>query len=323
MNTHHARNLGLDLVRATEASALAAGRYMGLGQPDKANLIATDSMHSELDTLQMRGHIVVGEESHHHYQSSLDTGQVVGSGNGPEMDVMVDPVDGRRLLSEGQAGAIAVAAVAPSGSMWSPTPGVYMEKIVTDREVGVALVEECLDAPAAWTLSLIARVKHKEVRDLIVFVLERPRHADLINEIRASGARVMLRTVGDISGALLAASGLGKVDVMMGIGGVPEGVISACAVKSMGGAMLGRLAPQSDQERSQCEQAGLDLKRILRLDDIITSDEIYFAVTGITDGPLLDGVRYRGDSAETHSLILRCETMTRRFIRADHLLEEI
>jgi fructose-1,6-bisphosphatase II len=323
MNARHARNLGLDLVRATEASALAAGRYMGLGQPDEANLIATDSMHAELDTLEMRGQIVIGEESHHGYRSSLDTGQIVGSGNGPEMDVMVDPVDGRRLLSEGQAGAIAVAAIAPSGSMWSPTPGVYMEKIVTDREVGDALVEECLDAPAAWTLSLIARVKHKEVRDLIVFVLERPRHADLIDEIRASGARVMLRTDGDISGALLAASGLGKVDVMMGIGGVPEGLISACAVKSMGGAMLGRLAPQSDQERGQCEEAGLDLKRILTLDDIVSSDEIYFAVTGITDGPLLDGVRYRGDSAETQSLILRCETMTRRFIRADHLLEEV
>ncbi len=176
-----------------------------------------------------------------------------------------------------------------------------------------------LDAPAAWTLASVARAKKKQVRDLVVFVLERPRHADLIEEIRAAGARVMLRADGDVAGALMAASPDGQVDVLMGIGGVPEGVVAACAVKALGGAMLGRLAPQRKDEREAIAAAGLDTKRILTSDELISGDQLFFAATGITDGPLLDGVRYHGDRAETQSLVLRCDTRTRRLIKTEHI----
>jgi len=240
------------------------------------------------------------------------------------MDVIVDPIDGTRLVMEGRSGALSVVAAAPRGSMWSAPPSivVYMNKIVVDREVAEALVPECMEAPAAWTLALIARVKGKELRDLVVFVLDRPRHADLIEEIRMAGARVALHNEGDIGGAILAAMPHSSVDVLMGVGGVPEGVTAACAVKALSGAMLGRLAPQSPMEREQCVGFGLDPDKILNCNQLVTSDEIYFAATGVTDGPLLDGVRYRSGRAETHSLVLRAETGTRRLIRAEHMLQD-
>lgn len=322
MEEHPPRNLGLDLVRATEAAAVNAGRFMGRGLVDEADEAATRAMHDALDTLDMDGHIVIGEELKLDGNDLLSSGQHVGTGYGPEMDVIVDSVDGRRLLANGRPGAISVAAVAPHGSMWAPSPAVYMEKIVVDNEAANALVEECLDAPAAWTLSLIAQVKGKRVRDLIVFVLDRPRHEDLIDEIRTAGARAMLRIDGDIAGAILASVGLGKVDVLMGVGGVPEGVIAAAAVKSLGGAMIGRLAPQSQHEYEAVQAAGLDTDRILTCDDIVASEEIFFAATGITDGPLLEGVVYDGHWAETHSLILRCESRTRRFMTAEHHVDD-
>ncbi|HKJ68522.1 MAG TPA: fructose-bisphosphatase class II, partial [bacterium] len=255
------------------------------------------------------------------WDSPLSSGQTIGTGEGPKLDVVVDPIDGRRLLAQGRAGAIAVAGAAPYGSMWSGAPAVYMEKIVVSREAAHALVPECMDAPAAWTLALVAREKEKRVEDLTVFVLERTRHAELVEEIRKAGARVMLRTDGDIAGAVMAASSEGHVDVLMGIGGVPQGVIAACAVKSMGGAMLGRLRPQRDREKEEIEQAGLDTHEIMDCDRLVSGDQIYFAITGITDGPILHGVHYHGNKAETNSLILRCETGTRRTIFADHLLE--
>jgi fructose-1,6-bisphosphatase II len=195
-----------------------------------------------------------------------------------------------------------------------------MDKIVVDREVADALVPECLDAPAAWTLALVARAKGKPVRDLIVFVLSRPRHQDLIQEIRAAGARTMLRTDGEVVGALMAASPHGSVDVMMGIGGVPEGVLAACATGAMAGGMLGRLSPQSAEEQEVVQAAGLDTRQILTCSELISSNEIFFAATGITDGTLLSGVHYHGDEAETESLVLRGETGTRRFMRAEHRL---
>lgn len=176
-----------------------------------------------------------------------------------------------------------------------------------------------MNAPAAWTLATVARAKKKQVRDLVVFVLERARHVELVDELRAAGARVMLRGDGDVAGALMAASPNGRVDILMGIGGVPEGVVAACAVRALGGAMLGRLAPQSQAEREAVEAAGLDTQRILRADELITSDQLFFAATGITDGPLLSGVRYQGDRAETHSLVLRCDTGTRRLIKTEHI----
>ena len=314
------RNVGLDLVHATEAAALAAGRWMGLGKIDEADHDATEAMYQALQSLELDGYVVIGEEGKLGLHSPLDSGQRVGSGHGPSIDLVVDPIDGRRFLAQGRPGAIAVAAVAPRGSLWSPAAGVYMDKLVVNRDVAHALMAECLDAPAAWTLALVARLKKKEVRDLVVFLLDRPRHVDLIEEIRRAGARVMLRSDGDIAGALLAASPNSGVDLLMGVGGLNEGVIAACAVRAMGGAMLGRLAPQSDAERATVEAAGLDVKTILTSEDLVASDQIFCTVTGITDGPLLSGVRYQASHAETQSLILRCDSGSRRVMYAEHVI---
>lgn len=322
MNKLSARNVGFDLVRATEAAALSAGRWMGLGRRNEADQAATEAMARALNVMDVEGHIVIGEEVKLSQHSSLDTNQQVGTGRGPALDVVVDPIDGRNLLAQGLPGALAVAAIAPRGSIRSLYPAIYMEKIAVDRTVAPALVPECLDAPAAWVLALVARLKKKETRDLVVFVLDRPRHAALIQEVRTAGARVMLRSEGDIAGALLASSLHSGVDVLMGIGGVPEGIIAACAVHALGGAMLGRLAPQSEAEREAIRSAGLDNRQIFTANDLVSSDEVFFAATGITDGLLLEGVRYQGEQAETHSLLLRCETHTRRQIYAEHLLEE-
>ncbi len=321
MTTLPPRNLGLDLVRATEAAALAAGRWMGLGKRAEADREAGAAMLRALQTLNLDGRLVLGEEGRRD-DVLFRTGQQVGSGNGPLMDVVADPIDGRNLLAQGRPGAIAVAAVAPRGSMWSPAPAVYMEKIVVDRDIAPHLVPECMGAPAAWTLALVARAKGKQVRDLVVFVLERERHGALIEEIRAAGARVMLSSDGDIAGAIMAASRTARVDLMMGIGGAAEGLIAACAVKALGGAMLARLAPQSDAERAAVAAAGLDTRRVLSEDALVAGNQIFFAATGITDGPLLEGARYAAGRAETESLILRAETGTRRRIHAEHLLSD-
>jgi fructose-1,6-bisphosphatase II len=293
---------------------------MGRGRPDEADEDAAQAMVKALNTLDMDGHIVIGEEGKLGTHSALDSGQRVGTGHGPEMDVVVDPIEGRRLLAWGHPDAIAVAGIAPRGSMWSPVPAIYMDKIVVGPEVAGALVPECMGAPAAWTVALVARAKQKEVRDLVVFVLDRPRHRHLIEEIRAAGARAMLRSDGDVFGALMAATSDSGVDLLMGIGGVPEGVIAACAVKAVGGGMLGRLAPQSDDERAAIQRAGLDTKQILTCHELVSSNDIFFAATGITKGALLSGVRYDGSQAKTESLVIRAETGTRRIIHAEHLI---
>ena len=315
------RNLGIDLVRATEAAALSAARWMGLGKPDEADCDAADAMYEALNTLDMAGRIVIGEEGKLGRHSPLDTGALVGSGQGPEVDLVVDPIDGRKRLALGYSVAIAVVGVAPRDTMWSPRPAVYMEKIVVDRTVAAAMVPECLDAPAAWTLALIARVKGKAVRDLVVFVLDRPRHRDLVEEIRTVGARILLRSDGDVAGALMAAYPDNEVDVLMGTGGIAEGVIAACAVKALGGCILGRLAPQTQEELAAVRAAGLDMERIVNCNELVRTDELFFAATGITDGLLLDGVHYRGREAVTDSLVLRGETHTRRRIRTTYMLD--
>ena len=316
------RNLGMDLVRATESAALSAARWMGFGKRDEPDQAAIEAMQKALNRLDIDGYIVVGEEGKLGTHSSLDTGQRVGTGKGPELDVVVDPIDGRNLLARGYSDAMAVAGAAPRGSMWAPHPdALYMDKIVVNREAAEALVPECMDAPAAWVLALVARVKNKDVRDLAVFVLDRPRHRDLVEEIRSAGARVLLRSDGDIAGALVAAFPQGQVDLLMGAGGVAEGVIAACAVKALGGAMLGRLSPQSDEERRAVKEAGLDTQEILNCAQLVSSDEIFFSATGITDGKVLSGVRYRGQVAETESLLLRTETGSRRIVKAEHVLD--
>lgn len=316
------RNIGLELLRVTEASAIAAGRWIGLGARNKAHAAATKAMAGALDAIDFDGHIVIGEEGRLGEHTSLDSGLQVGKGGGPSVDVVVDPIDGTKLVVHGRPGAISLVGVAPRGSMWSPPPeAIYMDKIVVDRQAAEALVPECLDAPAAWTLALIARVKDKLVRDLAVIVLDRPRHTDLINEIRAAGARIILRREGDAEGALEAALDGSQADLLMGIGGVSEGVIAACAVRALGGGMLGRLSPQSDEEIRAIRDAGFKPGQILSCKELVNSDNIYFAATGITGGPLLNAIHFRRHFAETHSILLRSETGTRRFIFAEQKLE--
>jgi len=296
---------------------------MGFGKPDEPDVVAIQAMHTALNHLEIDGFIAIGEEEKLHRHSLLDSGGKVGTGEGPALDLVLDPIDGRNLLAQGYPDAISVAGAAPRGCMWSfPPSAVYMDKLVVDRDAAKVLVPECMDAPAAWNLALLARAKKKEVRDLVVFVLDRPRHQDLIEEIRRAGARVLLRPEGDIAGALMAASPGGKVDLLMGVGGTAEGVIAACAVKALGGAMLARLSPQSEQEKSAVAKEDLDTSQILNCNDLVNADQIFFAATGITDGVLLSGVLYRGKTATTESLILNTGSDTRRVVQADHKIDE-
>lgn len=317
-------NLGLDLVRATEAAALSAGRWAGLGRLDAAERAATEAMTRVLQNVEVNGRLCLGEEARLGEHATLITGQLLGTGRGPAVDILADAIDGRRLLAGGYPGALSVVAATPRGTIWFPRATRYMEKIVVDADVAPALTPECLDAPAAWTLALVARAKGKQVRDLVVFVLDRPRHADLVAEIRAAGAHVLLRSGGDVAGALLACLRDGKVDALMGTGGVPQGLLAACAVKAARGGMLGRLAPQGqgDQPAESWRSAttdDTDMLRIRTVDELVTGTHAFFAATGITDNPLLEGVRYHGTRAETSSIILRAETGIRRIIHAEHL----
>jgi fructose-1,6-bisphosphatase II len=320
MEKHLSRNMGMDLIRATEAAAANSGRWMGLGNPMEADLAATQALLEVLNTIDIDGTVVIGEEKPDQ-DSIIKSDMKVGSGDGPQVDIVIDPVDGRLQLAQGHPGAISVVAVAPAGTMRSPAPARYMYKIVANAEVGPSLVAECIDAPAAWTLALVARAKGKKVKNLIVTVLDRPRHRDLIEEIRTAGARVILRSDGDIAGALLACVPDSDVDVLMGIGGTLEGLIVACAVKALGGGMLARIEPQSDEERNAVKEAGINTELIFSCSDLVDSNEVFFTATGITEGPLLSGITYRGNRANTNSMILRGITKTRRIIHAEHVLD--
>ena len=322
MRQKRSRNIGLDLLRVTEAAAVASARWIGLNKIEETHKAATTAMAEALATVEIDAQIVIGEEGRRGEHSPLDSGRFVGTGEGPKADIVVDPIDGTKLVVQGHPGAISLVGAAPRGSMWHPpSQSIYMEKIVVDREAARSLVPECMDAPAAWTLALVARVKKKPVRDLTVVVLDRPRHHELIDEIRAAGARILLRSEGDAEGALQAALVGTGADILMGIGGVSEGVIAACAVRALGGAMLARLSPQSDEERERIVESGVDPNKILTVDDIVASDEVYFSATGITYSTILRSIRYRGRRVETDSLLLRASTGTKRFIHAEHLLE--
>ena len=317
MDTKIADNIGLDLVRATETAALAAGRWMGLGEPNEADAVATTALLSALNKVDIDGCIAVGEKKANrarfeHFEDKI------GTGSGPSIDIVLDAVDGINQLAQGYPGAISVIAVAPNSCMWAPATGVYMDKIVVNEQVAPYLVQDCITAPAAWTLALVARAKDKKISDLTVFLLDRPRHQDLINEIRAAGARVLLRTDGDISMGIQAAMPESQIDILMGAGGIPEGLILACAVKAFGGAMLGRLDPQSIEEREAVEMVGLDPEHILSGDELVSGDEVFFAATGITGGALLDRVHYEAKHATTNSMMLRGETHTQRRIFTQH-----
>lgn len=313
------RNLGMELVRVTEAAALSAARFMGTGNKEGGDGAAVDAMRAVLKTIEMDGLVVIGEGEKDE-APMLYNGEQVGSGHPPQVDVAVDPVEGTRLLAYGRSNSIAVIAASPRGSMWVPGPSLYMDKIVVEKEAKDA-IDICL--PPGENLYRIAEALHRPVSDLTVFVLDKPRHAHLIAEIRKAGARISLQTDGDVMGGLMAAIPGTGVDVLMGIGGTPEGVIAAAAVKALGGGMQGRRAPQKDYEREALKSfKDNSVDRILSLDDLIQSDDAFFAATGITDGPFLEGVHYdRKGGVTTHSIVIRAVSGSTRYIKGVHQLK--
>lgn len=314
------RNLGMELMRATEAAALSAGQWMGLGKAIEADHHAMNAMVEVLNGLAVNGRIISTEQKRADREPAIIEKFYQPSADGPKVDIIIDAIDGRFQLANGYPGAISAAAIATRGSVWTPPKVAYMEKIVVGEDAAPYLVDECMDAPPAWTLSLIARAKGVKVSNLTVFVLDRPRHVDLIAEIRAAGAHVILRPDGDINGGLMACIAESNIDVLMGIGGVTEGLLTACAVKTLGGTIFGRLVPMDDAEKEAAKNAGISNGSILRTEDMIHSDQVFFSTTGITNGPLLKGVTYSGVKANTNSMIMRSETRTRRVIQAEHLL---
>lgn len=311
------RNLGLNIMRATEAGALVAARWVGRGEQALPDRLAAQALQYVLSSVDMDGTIVIGEEQRHE-DTVLTTGTHIGNGNEPAMDVIIDSVEGIRLLEEGLPDAVSVVGLAPRGSITPLNASLYMEKLAFSAEVGDAIGPEAMDAPVGWILGVAARAMGKSVHEMTVFVLKRQRHQGLIDDLRKAGARVLLRTEGDVIGALLAALPDTGVDLLMGIGGTTEGLMAACAVMATGGSFLGRLAPQSPQERQQVLDAGLNLKQIYRLEDLVSSEDVFFAATGITDGLLLRGVRYHSGGASTHSLVLRGKSGIRRYIVTEH-----
>jgi len=312
---------GLDLVRATEAAALAASRWMGRGDRLGADHAAQVALANALNLLPMRGRIISGEGRRLKEDTPLPSGTEVGNGDGPELDVEINAIDGASLVAEGRPGAMAAAAFAPAGSMWRPGPALYMDKLVVDRSCADVIGPDALDAPPGFVLANIARAKEKDIGDLAVFVVDRPRHEHLIEEIRRAGARVHLRKGGDVGGALLAADPQAPIDAMMGVGGAAEGLIAACAVKALGGTILGRVSPLGEREKANCAAAGYDLERVMTGDDLVTGGQVYFAATMVTDGVLMRGVSYHGRTVDTHSMVLRLETGTRRIITTEHRLK--
>jgi fructose-1,6-bisphosphatase II len=310
------RNIALELVRVTEAAALNAGRLMGLGDKIAADDAAVRAMRSALDGVDMDGSVVIGEGEKDE-APMLYIGERVGNGNNPELDVAVDPIDGTTLLSLGLPGAIAVVAAAERGTMYAAPPGVYyMEKIA----VGPAAAKVIdITAPVADNVKRIARALSRRTSDIVVTVLDRPRHKDLIDQIRATGARIRLIRDGDVIAAIEAAMEDFKgVDVYMGIGGAPEAVLAASALKCVGGEMQTRVWPRSDDERAKLQADGIDLSRIYSLNDLVSGENVSFAATGITSGDLLRGVEYIGSGAHTYSIMMRSRSGTVRYIEATH-----
>lgn len=313
------RNLALDLARVTEAAALAAGRHMGRGNKEAGDQAAVDAMRLVLNSTDIDGVIVIGEGEKDE-APMLYNGERLGTGNGPEVDIAVDPIDGTRLLALGKANSIATVALSERGTMFNPGPIVYMNKIAVGPE---ARGQIDLDAPVADNLAAIAKAKNADVDDLTVVILERERHVEMIEEIRQAGARIRLIVDGDVAGALMTAWPDSGIDVLLGIGGTPEGVLAASALKSMGGEIQARLFPRTKEEAELAESQGYDLNKKLSMDDLNSGKEVFFAVTGITDGELVDGVKYSGSGARTHSLVMRSRSGTVREIVSTHRWDKL
>jgi fructose-1,6-bisphosphatase II len=313
------RNLALELVRVTEAAALAAGRWIGHGDKIAADAAAVDAMRLMIDSVSMHGTVVIGEGEKDE-APMLYNGEEVGDGTGPGVDVAVDPIDGTRLTALGQPNALVVIALAERGSMFFPGAAVYMEKVATGPEAAHAID---ITAPPEENVRRVAKAKGVGPEEITVTILDRDRHADMIAAVRAVGARVFLITDGDVAGAIAAATPRSGVDLLLGIGGTPEGVIAAAALRCLGGAIQGRLWPRDDHERSALVDAGFDLDRVLAAEDLVTGREVFFAATGVTDGSLLRGVKYWPDGATTYSMVMRSHSGTVRYVEAQHQFEKL
>lgn len=308
--------MALEFVRITEAAALSAGRLMGRGDKEAADQAAVDAMRNVFDTVDVDGTVVIGEGEMDE-APMLYIGEKVGTGAEPSVDVAVDPLEGTNLVAKGLPNALSVVAVAPKGCLLH-APDIYMEKIAVGPKARGCIN---LDAPVLENLKAVAKALDKNVQDLTAIILDRPRHARIIADIRAAGARVKLITDGDVSAAIATAIDNTGVDILFGTGGAPEGVIAAVALKCLGGEMQARLKPEGDEETARVLKMDVDPDKLLLLDDLVVGDDIFFAATGITDGDMLQGVRYRGQTAETHSLVMRGRTGTIRNIYATHILD--
>jgi fructose-1,6-bisphosphatase II len=320
MNPMHevpSRNLALEMVRVTESAAIAAGRYVGRGDKNIADGAAVDAMRRMISTVSMNGVVVIGEGEKDR-APMLFNGERVGDGTGPDCDVAVDPIDGTTLAAKGMANAISVIAVSPRGSMFDPSAVFYMEKLATGPEAA-DLVD--ITIPVGENIRRVAKAKKEPTSSVTVVILDRPRHEKLAQEIRDAGARIIYITDGDVAGAVMAAREDTGIDLLMGIGGTPEGIIAACAMKCLGGVIQGRLHPRDDDERQRAIQAGHDLDRVLSTNDLVSGDDVFFAATGITDGELLRGVRYSGRGMTSHSIVMRGRSRTIRLISSEHPLE--
>jgi fructose-1,6-bisphosphatase II len=313
------RDFALELVRVTEAAALAAARLVGFGDKNAADQAAVDAMRHMLASVEMDGLVVIGEGEKDE-APMLYNGERIGTGSGVAVDVAVDPLEGTELVARGQPNALAVVAASESGTMFDPGPVVYMEKLACGPDIDE---EIDLNAPMEETLETVARAKRRRVRDLMVVILDRPRHEEMVGRIRAAGARIRFIPHGDVAGAMMAASPDTGIDLLWGIGGTPEGVLSAAAFKCLGGQFQGRLWPRDEDEARRAREAGYDLDRVLAVDDLVEGDNVFFAATGVTDGDLLRGVRYFGGGARTQSLVMRSKSGTVRTLQATHRMEKL
>ena len=320
MNTQKpTRNLALELVRVTESAALSAGRFMGRGLKEDADKAAVDAMRLVLNSIDMDAVIVIGEGEKDE-APMLFNREKVGTGKPPKVDIAVDPIDGTRPLANGFLNSIATVAIAPRGTMFDPGPFVYMDKIAVGPPAK-GLID--IEAPLRDNLEKIARSENKSLNDLTVIMLQRPRHEELIKEVRQIGSRIRLIPDGDVAAALMTCLPESGIDVLLGIGGTPEGILAACAIRAMGGELQGKLHIRNEQEKKLGLEMGYSLDKVITMDDLVSSDDVFFAATGITDGELLDGVRYTGQGAETHSLVIRGKTGTVRWISAKHNFEKL
>ncbi|MPY49678.1 class II fructose-bisphosphatase [Streptomyces acidicola] len=313
------RNLALELVRVTEAAAMAAGRWVGRGDKNGADGAAVRAMRSLVSTVSMNGVVVIGEGEKDE-APMLFNGERVGDGTGPECDIAVDPIDGTTLTAKGMTNAIAVLAAADRGTMFDPSAVFYMDKLVTGPEAA-DFVD--INAPVSVNIRRVAKAKRSAPEDVTVVILDRPRHEGLIKEVRETGARIKLISDGDVAGSILALRENTGIDLLLGIGGTPEGIISACAVKCLGGTIQGKLWPKDDGERQRAIDAGHDLDRVLTTDDLVSGENVFFVATGITDGELLRGVRYRAETATTDSIVMRSKSGTVRRIDSVHRLSKL